>query len=136
MGLPTPDPSDSGDDCTVCDGVLWSPGMSPAFVKATVHGIQKCPRAPTAAPDGLFVLPQDELDACIYYVEISPYILEWDLGSGFTRFRILHTGAPLKFWFYTQYVPTECVVHFDNSQQDCAPITYYGINGTVDITWP
>ena len=43
MGTPIPVPPVIGDDCSLCDSILWPHGAPPQFITVWFAGIINCP---------------------------------------------------------------------------------------------
>lgn len=119
MGIETPPDGPIGDHCNRCDDVLWPAGETPKFLKCEFEGIEKCPMGVPDAPNGEFILEQDDGDPCIWRYQDDDYNVIYTLGWNYSYLRVA-TFFGLVWWYYFRHrIEDICANGFTNSQNDC-----------------
>jgi len=135
MGIPTPwPPPPSDDDCVLCTPELFLPGQTPRRVKMSIWGILDCPAASVPAPNGLFVLNQQDPLFCNWRLSTAEYDFYWLNGAGRTDCYVVGNADQGYFFYWAQ--PPICNTFMNNQYQNCTPPFALGYGGTVMIFWP
>jgi len=131
MGTPTPPiPLLIGDNCLVCDGILWPVGQTPLWICITVSGLEQCPLCPIDPPDGDYWIQQRAGSPCKFDYNDSVYRFNINFAGGGVNVDIFQ--FPAAGWFYFHGVNLACDPHLVNDLIECGGLTG-SKNGTVDL---
>lgn len=132
MGLPPDDDSyPPGDECLVCVDELFG-GVTPKYVNAIVHDLEKCLPFPVWAeepPDGVILLTQTT--PCAWQF-ISPTFMSfaWSLEANRSNFAIIRLG----FKYFESHVADKCYDAFPN-ELVCGEGPHLTEGGYVTCWW-
>lgn len=122
MGEDTEEDGPIGDHCDRCDNVLWPAEETPKFLKCEFEGIEKCPIGVPDAPNGGFILEQDDGVPCIWRYSDDDYNIIYTLGATYSYLRA-GTFFGLQFWFYFRHnILDICANGFTNTHIDCGDL--------------
>jgi hypothetical protein len=135
MGTPQPEPPVIGEQCHLCDGVLWLPGDTPLYIKCIFTGITTCPGAPAAAPNGEWILTQRELYPCQWRYADDTYQITFRVDVNWCRLSCGWVPFLTDLWFRDEILPT-CQRFFYNEFTECIGPPPYGAGGVGIIVPP
>jgi len=134
MGTETPPPSIPGDNCVLCDSVLWTPGNTPKFIKVTFEGLIKCPACPVEPPNGIWWFEQHPAQPCYWLYIDEVYYMDLSLGVADSFLFATSPEAP-PAWVFFDSLEALCATIYNNTRVTCGGDTG-SINGTGVIEWP
>lgn len=135
MGTPIPIPPVIGDDCSLCDSILWPPGATPQFITVFFADIIACPSAPADPPAGNYMLSQDSSTSGMWrYLDVDYEILYF-IEPWESDLRCYVTGEPDQLYFMHN-TGQNCRTNFTNQFANCWALPNHGIFGTGRILLP